>query len=105
VFHGLSLAEKAVPGVKGGWIAPQFHFHSEMGQNFWIAITGWSVCFLLTTIISFVTKRTKTDAQLNGLVYSLTPKPTEDHEPWYERPVVLGLLVLAGVLILNILFW
>jgi SSS family solute:Na+ symporter len=105
VFHGLSLAERAAPGIKGGWISPRFHFHSEMGQNFWIAIAGWSACFLLTILISLATRRTKTDAQLNGLVYSLTPKPAEEAESWYQRPVILGLLVLAAVLILNILFW
>src|SRR5205085_10733516 len=34
IFHGLSLTANGMPGIKGGWIAPKFLFHSEMGQNF-----------------------------------------------------------------------
>ena len=104
IFQGLSLAGTNVPGVKGGWIAPKFIFHSEMGQNFWIAIVAWTMCFVLTILISLATKRTKTDAELAGLVYSLTPKPKAEDEPWYERPAVLGVIILAVALALNIIF-
>jgi solute:Na+ symporter, SSS family len=104
-FHGLSLAEKATPGMKGGWISQHFIFRSEMGQNFWIAIVAWTSCFLLTILISLATKRTKTDAELKGLVYSLTPKPATEHEPWYKQPVTVGILVLLATILLNIIFW
>ena len=103
-FHGLALTETGVPGIKGGWLAPKFIFHSEMGQNFWMAIVAWSTCFVLTAAISLATTRTKTDEELRGLVYSLTPKPTDVDEPWYERPAILGLLVLAATLVLNLIF-
>jgi len=112
VFHGLALAKGAEAGIKGGWLAqmlgrpePLFTFHSEMGQNFWMAIVAWTGCFLLTIIISLLTRRTKTDADLKGLVYSLTPKPETAHEPWYQQPVTLGILVLLATLLLNIIFW
>src|SRR5580658_8784458 len=105
VFHGLSLPAGAVPGVKGGWITPEFVFRSEMGQNFYVGIVAWSTCFVLTVLVSFATRRNKTDAELQGLVYSLTPRPASDAgEPWYKRPVLVGVLVLAATLILNILF-
>ncbi|MEI6562632.1 MAG: sodium:solute symporter family protein [Verrucomicrobiota bacterium] len=104
LFHGLSLTESGVPGLKGGWISPKFIFHSEMGQNFWMAIVAWVTCFALTVLISLATKRTKSDAELTGLVYSLTPKPEGENEPWYKRPAVLGVLILAVALVLNILF-
>jgi len=104
LFHGLSLAGTNSPGWKGAWIAPKFIFHSEMGQNFWIAIIAWTTCFVLTTLISLTTKRTKSDAELTGLVYSLTPKPKAEDEPWYERPAVLGVIILAVALTLNIIF-
>jgi len=105
VFHGMSLAKGAAVGIKGGWITQQFHFHSEMAQNFYMSIVAWSACFALTILISLVTKRTKTDAELTGLVYSLTPKPKSEDEPWYQRPVILGVIILAATLVLNILFW
>lgn len=105
IFHGLALSEGAVAGIKGGWIAPKVIFHSEMGQNFWMAIVAWTACFLLTIAISLVTRRNKTDEELKGLVYSLTPKPKSEAEPWYQQPVTLGLVVLAITILLNLIFW
>jgi len=110
VFHGLSLAKGAEIGIKGGWLADGLHmkipyeFTSGMGQNFWIAIVAWTTCFAVTILVSLATARTKTDAELTGLVYSLTPKPKTDHEPWYLRPVTLGILILAATALLNFIF-
>ena len=104
VFHGLSMASGATPGLKGAWIAPDFVFRSEMGQNFYVAIVAWSACFILTVLISLVTPRNKSDAELKGLVYSLTPRPPETEERWYRKPVVIGTLVLAVTLLLNLVF-
>jgi len=104
IFQGLSIAEHGTPGIKGGWIAQKFIFHSEMGQNFWMAIVAWTTCFVLTILISLATRRTKTDEELKGLVYSLTPKPKAEDEPWYMRPVVLGVIILGVALALNIIF-
>ncbi len=107
VFHGLSGVGGSGGGnwIKGGWITPRYLFHSEMGQNFNLAIVAWTACLVLTVAISLATTRTKTDEQLTGLVYSLTPKPSSESLPWYERPVLLGILVLAGTLLLNVLFF
>jgi SSS family solute:Na+ symporter len=104
-FHGLALPEGAIPGIKGGWITRAFQFHSEMGQNFWMAIVAWTSCFLLTIAVSLATKPNKNEDQLVGLVYSLTPKPAAENEPWYKRPVTVGILVLLATLALNIIFW
>jgi SSS family solute:Na+ symporter len=105
IFHGLSLAAGSVPGIKGGWIAPVFEFRSEMAQNFWLATVAWSACFLVTIGVSLATRRDKQDSELVGLVYSLTPKTYGDGDPWFKKPVFLGLAVLALTFILNILFW
>lgn len=105
IFQGLSLAEHSNPGMNGGWISQKFIFHSAMGQNFWIAIVAWTTCFVLTVVISLATARNKTDEQLKGLVYALTPKPETAHEPWYKQPVTVGILVLIATIILNIIFW
>ena len=92
-------------GIKGGWLGLQHVYPSEMAQNFWTAIWAWSVCFLATIVISLVTRRTKTDPELAGLVYSLTPKVKEHGVPWWKQPATLGILVLAASLLLNLLFW
>jgi SSS family solute:Na+ symporter len=75
-----------------------------MAQNFWTAIFAFSVCFVVTIAVSLVTKP-RDEKDLVGLVYSLTPKQTDDGEAWYARPAVLGSCVLAGALVLNIVFW
>jgi SSS family solute:Na+ symporter len=105
LFHGLALTKNLAPGIKGGWINPHYIFQSEMGQNFWMAIIAWTTCFVMTIVISFATQQKKTDAELVGLVYSLTPKPKAEDEPWYQQPAVIGGIVLAVTVILNIIFW
>jgi SSS family solute:Na+ symporter len=110
VFHGLSSpallqAGETIPWIKGAWITPHFQFTSSMAQNFWLAIVAWSSCFTLTIAISLATRRTKTDSELVGLVYSLTPKQNEENEPLWKRPAVVGTVVLLVAVVLNIIFW
>jgi SSS family solute:Na+ symporter len=105
IFHGLSIAAGSHPGIKGAWLHKEFVYNSEMGQNFWMAIVAWTSCFLITIVISLLTSRTKSDEELKGLVYSMTPKPPREAGPWYHQPVALGLVVLVAVVILNIIFW
>ena len=104
LFHGLSLSTGIVPGLKGAWIHTIWTFRSEMGQNFYMAIVACGTCFVLTVLISLVTRPNKTDAELKGLVYSLTPRALAGSEAWYLRPAVLGAAVLAATLVLNIAF-
>jgi SSS family solute:Na+ symporter len=80
-------------------------FPSDMAQNFWLASFAFIVCFVLTLVISLATRRTKTDEELKGLVYSLTPKIKDEEAAWYLRPAVLGVVLIAGCVILNIIFW
>ena len=63
-------------------------FPSEMAQNFWLASFAFTVCFMLTLVISLATRRTKSDEQLKGLVYSLTPKIVDHNQPVWQRPAV-----------------
>ncbi len=105
IFHTLAISAGTTPGwIKGGAIRQIFVYHSDMGKNFWMALVAWTVCFVLTIAISLVTKQRKTDAELNGLVYSLTPKHKTEGEPWYMHPVTIGLAVLAATLVLNLIF-
>jgi SSS family solute:Na+ symporter len=105
IFHVLAFTAGTPPSVvKGGILGQKIAFHSDMGKNFWMAIVSWTTCFLVTVIISLLTRRTKTNEELTGLVYSLTPKPKSENEPWYMRPVTLGILVLIATTVLNIIF-
>ena len=76
-----------------------------MAQNFWLASFAFTVCFLLTLVISLATARTKSDDELKGLVYSLTPKIKDEQSVWYHRPAVTGIILLIVCLILNWYFW
>ncbi len=105
--HGLTLPAGARAGIKGGWLAaePLHGYASEMAQNFWTAIWAFCVCFVATIAISLVTRQQKTDADLRGLVYSLTERPREAQLPWWKTPEGVGVLVLALVVVLNVIFW
>jgi solute:Na+ symporter, SSS family len=104
VHHGLTISQNANVGIKGGWIAIVHTYRSDMAQAFWTAIWAWSVCFLITILVSLAT-RPRPERELVGLVYSLTEKTREGHLPWYRRIAVLGISVLVAALVLNILFW
>jgi solute:Na+ symporter, SSS family len=103
--HGLSLPKGADGGIKGGWLSAVHLYPSEMAQNFWTAIWAFSACFLATVVVSLATKQRKTDDQLRGLVYALTPKAREDGIAWHKRPATLGGAILLLTLVLNLVFW
>ncbi len=104
IHHGLTLPHHATVGIKGGWFGLKHIYTSEMAQNFWTAIFAWTTCFVVTIVVSLITKP-RADKELVGLVYSLTERPREDRVAWYKRPTVLAVIVLAAALVLNIVFW
>jgi solute:Na+ symporter, SSS family len=99
ITHGVTVAEG-----KGGWIAELYTIKSGMGQAFIVAGVSWIVNFTTTILVSLVTKP-KPDAELKGLVYSLTEKPTYHQQKWYLKVVPLGLFLLALTILLNIIFF
>ncbi|HEY1663112.1 MAG TPA: sodium:solute symporter family protein [Verrucomicrobiae bacterium] len=105
LFHSLTIAHGNLPGVKGGYLHVAGEFPSEMAQNFWLAAFAFTVCFTFTLVISLATARTKSDMDLKGLVYSLTPKIVDNNQPWYQRPAIVGSLLLVVCVILNLIFW
>jgi len=104
LHHGLTLPHGAMAGIKGGWFGAMHIYPSEMAQNFWTAIFAWTTCFVVTAVVSLLTKP-RAESELAGLVYSLTARPKEDHLPWYKRPAVLGVIVLAATGLLNLVFF
>ena len=105
LFHALTSAVGNAPGIKGGYLGVLQVFPSDMAQNFWLASFAFIVCFVLTLVISLATSRTKSDEQLKGLVYSLTPKIVEHNVPVWQRPAVVGTALLIACVILNFIFW
>ena len=89
---------------KGGWFGVLHHFPSSMAQNFWIAIAAFGACFLVTVVVSLMT-RPKPVSELHNLVYGITDLPHEAHEPWYRRPGPLAVVSGLIVLVLNFIFW
>jgi SSS family solute:Na+ symporter len=80
------------------------HYRTDMAANFYQAIWAFSVCFVVTVAVSRFTQPKK-DEELVGLVYSLTQRPKTAHLPWYERPGILAIGILALCAVLNIIFW
>jgi len=105
LHHGLTFPAGADTLVKGGWITHLHAYPVEMAQSFWTAIFACSTSTLVTVVVSFLTTQKKSDQELTGLVYSLTPKLNEEAVPWYKRSSTLAIVVLTLVTILTILFW
>ena len=106
LHHGLTLPLGDLPGLKGAFLGPVLHtYPSEMAQNFWLASFAFIACFALTLVISLATRRTKTDEELKGLVYSMTPRLPDEERHWLLRPAVLGVILLGCCVILNVIFW
>src|SRR5262249_1859749 len=100
LHHGLTLPLGSAPGIKGGWLAVRYSYASEMAQNFWTAIYAWTTCFVVTIVVSVLTKL-RPDRELEGLVYSLTERPKDEALAWYERPAALACFVLGVTALLN----
>jgi len=104
LHHGLTIPTGAIAGVKGGWLATLSTYPSEMAQNFWTAIDAFLVCLIVTVAVSLMTTP-RPDAELTGLVYSLTERPRDSGLAWYQRPAILGVIVLAATGLLNLVFF
>ncbi len=106
IHHGLTLPRGAVPGVKGGYFGLLHTYPSELAQTFWTAITAFTICAVVTVLVSLVT-RPRPAEELRGLVYSLTPRAGSGDAllAWYARPAVLAVVVLSASVLLNLIFW
>lgn len=97
--YSLTMAEG-----KGGSIANLHTFYSGTSQAFNIAWIAFSVCLIVTYVISLFTER-KPENQLVGLVYSLTPRQQDKNRIWYKNPLWLAVIVLVITVFLNIIFY
>ncbi len=104
IHHGISLANGAEIGVKGGFFGVLLNYPSEMAQTFWTAIAAFTTCFVVTIVVSLATAPRR-ETELEGLVFSLTPKPKDDARVWYEKPSVFAVVVMVAMIGLNVAFF
>ena len=107
-------------GLVSGTAAAIVFWALSLGADPVVSLPGQGVAFLAASI-AFVTDivvslvgstftTPKPDAELVGFVHSVTPKEqlVDAHEttlPWYRRTVPLGILCLAMVIALNLIFF
>jgi SSS family solute:Na+ symporter len=76
----------------------------DMAENMYRGLWSWIICVVVTVVVSLATKP-KPDRELEGLVYGLTPLPSEDAVPLYKRPMFWAVVISVVFFILNIIFW
>src|SRR6266853_1894699 len=72
----------------------------DMYQSLWSCVT----CVVVTLLVTLVAKP-RPDAELKGLVYSLTEVAREDRVALLYRPVFWGGVAMALLVVLQIIFW
>jgi SSS family solute:Na+ symporter len=88
VLHYVALSAKAKP----------------MAQDMFQALWSFVICVVVTVLVSLVTKP-KPDAELEGLVYGLTPIPSVAGLPLYQKPIFWAGVVTVVFVGLNVIFW
>ncbi|MEV7092375.1 sodium:solute symporter family protein [Amycolatopsis sp. NPDC051045] len=92
-----ALSQTGVIGLEG------------QGTSFVAAGVAFVVDIVVSVVVSLATKP-KPDEELVGLVYSLTPKETRQHDAtgenagWYRKPGLLAGIVLVLTIALNAIF-
>jgi solute:Na+ symporter, SSS family len=101
-----------VAGTLGAFITHQLtssgtlDVGSYLAADFWGAIVAFSLDAVVTVVVSLLTQP-KPVRELDGLVWGMAaeqPEPTAEERVWWRRPMVLGAIVLALVVVLNIIF-
>jgi SSS family solute:Na+ symporter len=108
LIAGMTSSFMMFIGIKFAWLNPSLltfsQNPSDMSNNLWRAWWAWLICFVLTIVISMVTKA-KSDEELVGLVKGLTKEVREEAHPFYQRPGFIAIIAFVIVLLLNIYFW
>jgi SSS family solute:Na+ symporter len=75
-----------------------------LAQAMWQALWSTLICVFVTVFVTLITKP-KPDAELVGLVYSLTEVPHEEYTTLFHKPVFWAVVSLAVFVVLQIIFW
>ena len=105
-IHGLTIPSGRAIGHQGRLARPvAAHLSERDGAEFLDGDVRLDRLFRRHHCVSLATRRNKTDEELKGLVYSLTPKYRDNDLVWYKRPIFLGVLILAVDGALYLIFW
>jgi len=77
---------------------------SDMAANFWRAWWAWLICFVVTILVSLVTRK-RPKEELVGLVKGLTRETVLTPVPFVKRPEFFAVIALVILIILNVLYW
>jgi solute:Na+ symporter, SSS family len=75
-----------------------------LAQDMYQSLWSCTMCMVVTLLVTLVTKP-RPDAELQGLVYSLTEVAHEERVGILQRPIFWGGVALAGLVVLQIIFW
>lgn len=103
-FWGLVAGTVISMGMYVAELMHQINFPSPMAGNFWRYTIAWSTCFVLTIVLSFVTKP-KPIEELKGLVWGTLPKIDEGGIPIWKRPVAISIVLLVLLVIVDVVYW
>jgi SSS family solute:Na+ symporter len=105
---GMVISTILFLGLKFNFIPVQYMaftpLASSMAANFWRAVWAWLITFIVTIILSTLTKRPAIGS-MKELVHSLTVLPNYSHEAWFKRPGFWAGISLLIFIVLNIIFW
>ena len=75
-----------------------------LAQAMWQALWSTLTCVIVTVLVTLITQP-KPDAELVGLVYSLTEVPKEEYTNLFYKPAFWAVISLAAFAVLQIIFW
>jgi solute:Na+ symporter, SSS family len=75
-----------------------------LAQAMWQALWSTLTCVAVTVLVTLITQP-KPDAELVGLVYSLTDVPQEQYTNFLHKPAFWAIVSLVSFVILQIIFW
>ncbi len=103
-FWGLVGGTVISMGMYAAEMMHLINFPSPMAGNFWRYTIAWATCFVLTIILSFVTKP-KPVEELKGLVWGTLPKMDMSSIPIWKRPVPISIVLLILLVVVDVIYW
>ena len=103
-FYGMIAGIVGSMGHYLAYRAGMLHYKTPMAADFYGAMTGWTAAMTVTILVSLFTPPPSSD-KLGTLVYCNHTKADSGSRRWYNSVGFQGICILAGALILNILFW
>ena len=100
----LMLARYFGPGLLGLGVTALVAGAQALAEDMYRALWSCLINVFVTVIVSLAT-RPKSDAELTGLVYGVTPLPKEGKLGLFERSAFWAAVAIALLLILQWIFW